>query len=151
MKYSGKYGEYLVLLNLLKRNFEAYLAIKANQDDYDITVILNASCVRRIQVKTTEVQNNGTNNVHSGTGKEYDYLILVMVDNGNDRIFVLTKEEATKERGTSKLFGTTQIKSKISYIKDSLIKYEDRWDKIKAPVNIDGQKQKQAGGSNEPT
>ena len=130
MKYPGKYGEYLVLLNLLKRNLEAYLAIKANQDDYDITLVLNESCVKRIQVKTTEVQNRATNNSHYGTDKNYDYLILVMIDNGIDRIFILTKEEATKERGSSKLFGTTQIKSKVSYVKESIIKYEECWYKI---------------------
>jgi len=135
MKYLGKYGEYLVLLNLLKKNIEAYLAIKATQNDYDITVVLSNSCVKRIQVKTTDVQNKATNNVHKGTEKEYDYLILVNIDNGIDRIFILTKEEATKERGSSKLFGTTQIKSKQSCVKDTLIKYENRWDKIEGKLN----------------
>lgn len=60
MKYSGRFGEYLVLTRLLQRGIEAYSAIKVNQDDYDITAIASSMRVIRIQVKatncTTEVQ-----------------------------------------------------------------------------------------------
>ena len=35
MEYIEKHSEYLVLLKLLRKNIEAYLAIKSNQDNYD--------------------------------------------------------------------------------------------------------------------
>ena len=131
MEYIGKYGEHLVLLNLLQRDIEAYLAIKANQEDYDITVVLNKNNVKRVQVKSTELQNKNTNNSIAGTEKEYDYLVLVIVDEGDNRIFILTKEEATTERGTDVMFSCSRKGTDKYLIKDSLIKYENLWDKIK--------------------
>ncbi|NMV23280.1 hypothetical protein HKB23_12825, partial [Vibrio parahaemolyticus] len=69
MKFIGKYGEHLVLSQLLKLDIEAYLAIKSNQEDYDITVVLESSRVLRIQVKTTDLHNQNTNNSISGVEK----------------------------------------------------------------------------------
>ena len=131
MKYIGKYGEHLVLFNLLKDDIEAYLAVKINQEDYDITVILDDLSVKRIQVKSTELSSKGTNNPFSGTEKNYDFLIIVIVDGSTDRIFILTKEEATTELGINKLFGTTQIESGVAIVKKSLLRHEEKWDKIK--------------------
>ncbi len=97
MKYIGKYGEYLVLLELLKREIESYLAIKVNQDSYDITVVLDKSCVVRLQVKATKLHNDATNNPVSNVKKDYDYLALVVVEENKDRIFILTKDEVLDE------------------------------------------------------
>ncbi len=130
MEFIGKYGEYLVLLKLLQRDIEAYLAIKANQVDYDITVVLNKSSVKRIQVKSTELQNKSTNNSISGTGKEYDYLILVIIDNNTSRVFILTRSEGLREKGKNVKFTCSEKKSGRYCIKDSLLQYEDKWDKI---------------------
>jgi len=130
LEYIGKFGEHLVLLNLLQRDIESYMAIKSNQEDYDITVVLNKSCVKRIQVKATELQNKNTNNSISGTEKNYDYLVLVILDKDSKRVFILTKEEADKERGTDVKFSCSCKGDGVFIIKKNILPYEDKWDKI---------------------
>jgi len=130
VKYIGKYGEHFTLSNLLKSDIEAYMAIKSNQEDYDITVVLNETSVKRIQVKATELQNKNTNNSIDGTDKNYDFLILVIQDNDETRPFILTHEEAQQERGSSKKFSCSKSKKGVYFIKDNLLKYENQWQKI---------------------
>lgn len=132
MEFIGKYGEHFVLLNLLKQDIESYMAIKANQEDYDITVVLNESCVKRVQVKTTDLQSKNTNNSISGTEKNYDFLVLVIVDNDKPRSFILTKDEAEEDRGNSVKFSCSYQENGIFLVKDSILKYENCWDKIKS-------------------
>jgi hypothetical protein len=130
MEYIEKYSEYLVLLYLLKKNVEAYLAIKSNQEDYDITVILNNTSVKRVQVKSTDLQNNSKNNTIKGTEKPYDFLIIVVADNGSERIFVLTHEEAQRERGTDVQLSVSRSEAGTYYVKNNLLQYENSWGKI---------------------
>lgn len=130
MKFIGKYGEHLIMLNLLKRDIEAYLAIKANQENYDITVVLNERCVKRIQVKSTELQSTTTNNSIDGIEKEYNYLALVIVTEEKNRVFILTKAEALSEKDGNKKLSCSRTEAGEFYIKDSLLKYEDKWEKI---------------------
>jgi len=131
MEYIGKYGEHFAILNLLQRDIESYLAIKANQDNYDITVVLNKNTVKRIQVKATDLQNKNTNNSISGTEKNFDYLILVVVDEETTRAFVLTKEETDLERGSAVKFSCSYKDDGVYRIKPSLLEHENKWDKIK--------------------
>ena len=132
MKFIGKYGEYLVLLNLLQRDIEAYLAIKPNQEDYDITVVLNKTLVKRIQVKSTELQNKSTNNSISGIEKGYDYLALVIVDGDERKVFILTKDEAVEMKAKGAKFSCSMKKNGLYKIKESLNKHQDKWDKIQS-------------------
>ncbi len=109
------------------------MAIKANQEDYDITVVVNESCVKRIQVKTALLQNSNTNNSFSGTDKNYDYLVIVIIDESSDpRAFILTKQEADKVRGDAiQLPCSRKLKGIDKFtIRDNLIPYENQWDKI---------------------
>ncbi|MDH5573408.1 MAG: hypothetical protein OEY89_16720 [Gammaproteobacteria bacterium] len=130
MKFIGKFGEHLVLQELLRNDIEAYLAIKSNQDDYDITAIIDSKHVKRIQVKATELHNEGTNNPISNVDKNYDYLALVVVEE-TDRIFILTKEEMLLEKGTDKDLYISRKENKVSIVRESIVAHEDRWDKIK--------------------
>lgn len=130
MEYIEKHSEYLVLLQLLRNNVEAYLAIKSNQDNYDLTVILNNSSVKRIQVKSTDLQNNSKNNTIKGTEKPYDFLVIVVADNGSERMFVLTHEEAARERGTDIQLSVSRSETGTYFVKNNLLQYENSWDKI---------------------
>ena len=131
MKFSGKYGEYRVLTYLLEQDIEAYLAIKTNQADYDLTVILNKNKIVRVQVKTTELHNKSTNNSISRIDKKYDFLVVVIIEKDkNVRFFVMSKKEAIKVKGGSKQLGTSQKRKKIPYVKDALIPFEDKWGKL---------------------
>ncbi|EGR1514351.1 hypothetical protein D6089_21340 [Vibrio vulnificus] len=131
MKSIGKYGEYRVLANLLELDIEAYQAINLNQPDFDITAILDSGKVVRIQVKSTELHNQATNNPIDRIDKEYHFLVVVIFEGqGIARFFVLSKEEAIMEKGTNKQLGVTQQRKKVSQVKDCLIQYEDQWNKI---------------------
>lgn len=133
MKYSGKYGEYRVLAHLLELDVEAYPAIKTNQHDYDITAVLSASQVVRIQVKTTELNNRSTNNVIDRVDKNYDYLVVVIVDGeGNTKFYVMSKSEAMAAKGTAKQLGVTCQRNKQFFVKDTIALYRDQWNKIRA-------------------
>lgn len=76
VQYLGSYGEHAVLAELLKADFESYLAIKANQKEYDITVVLNKNSVKRIQVKSTILQDGSTAIALDGTEKNRTSLLL---------------------------------------------------------------------------
>jgi hypothetical protein len=151
MKYIGKYGEYRVLAKLLEMGVEAYPALKTNQEHYDITAILPDLRVRRIQVKATKLANASTNNAIAGVDKDYDYLVVVIVEDGEStavqensgtpienvvateyraRFFVLKKEEVLVLKGQSKLLGVSRLKAGVSVVKESLARHEDAWRKI---------------------
>ena len=131
MKFVGKYGEYRVLACLLEQDIEAYLAIKTNQPDFDLTAILASGKVVRIQVKATELNNRSTNNAIDRIDKLYDFLVVVIVgENKSARFFVMTKTEALAAKGTSRQLGTTQQRNKEFQVKDALLPHENRWQKI---------------------
>ncbi|MUK32169.1 hypothetical protein GNP44_19055 [Aliivibrio fischeri] len=127
MKYIGKYGEHLVLSQLLKRNIEAYLAIKSNQEDYDITVITDNKSVKRVQVKATELHNKNTNNSITGIEKDYDYLVLVVIEPKIDHIYIMSREDALTVKGNSKKFSCSYSDNLVSKIKSELEVYKDNW------------------------
>lgn len=127
MKYIGSLGEHATLAELLKRGMEAYLAISKNQENYDITVIVNPSKVVRLQVKATELQNNSTNNSINGTDKVYDFLILVVIDNGNETFYILPKDQVSKIRGDSVDLSVSQKNGNSYCVKDCFNCFEDDW------------------------
>ena len=74
----GEIGEQLVVVELLKSGFkEVYRANSKTQKGWDIVVITEKNKIIRIQVKTTFLDNNSTNNSVSLKGK-YDFLALVI-------------------------------------------------------------------------
>ncbi|MEC5208317.1 hypothetical protein QF022_003273 [Vogesella perlucida] len=132
MKYIGKYGEYRVLACLLEQDVEVYQAIKTNQADYDLTVVLSPSKVVRIQVKSTELNNKSTNNPID-VDKEFDFLVVVILDeNGSTKFYVMSKNEAVEAKGTSKKLGTTKMKDGKYYVKNEIAAHENQWEKIKS-------------------
>src|SRR3546814_13367782 len=79
VKFIGKFGEYLALSRLLERGIEAYPAIKANQDSYDLTAIAASGKILRIQVKSTDLRNKSTNNIVGTLARTFDFLVVVVV------------------------------------------------------------------------
>lgn len=131
MKFVGKYGEYRVLASLLEQDIEAYLAIKTNQADFDLTAILASGKVVRIQVKATELNNRSTNNAIGRINKQYDFLVVVIFgENRATRFFVMTKAEALAEQGNNKQLGVTQQLNNEFQVKDALLPHENKWEKI---------------------
>ncbi|KOO01800.1 hypothetical protein AKJ17_18615 [Vibrio nereis] len=132
MEFIGKFGEHFVLAELLRRNIESYLAIKSNQENYDITVVLKDLVVKRLQVKSTNLQNDSTNNATDITDKGYDYLVLVVVDVGETKTYIMTKSEVDHIRDNkSKLYVSQKSKEKGCYVvRPSFESHLERWDKI---------------------
>jgi len=131
MKSIGKYGEYRVLACLLERDVEIYQAININQPDFDLTAILSNKKVVRIQVKSTELHNKTTNNAIDRIDKTYDVLVVVIFEGeGSSKFFIMSKDEAMKEKGANQQLGVTQQRDKQSQVKKSLLKYENKWETI---------------------
>jgi len=131
VKYIGKYGEYRVLTCLLERDVETYQAINTNQPDFDLTAILESKNIVRIQVKSTELFNKATNNAIDRIDKNYDFLVVVIFEGeGISRFFVMSKEEAMEIKGRNKQLGVTQQRNKTPQVKESLLPFEDQWEKI---------------------
>lgn len=132
MKFIGKFGENLVLTRLLERDIEAYPAIKANQDSYDLTAIPPSKRVLRIQVKATELNNKSTNNTIGSLAREFDYLVIVIVR--GERLadcYVLTHAEAHALRGESKQLGVSRKVNGKSVVKNELEWHKEQWDRIR--------------------
>jgi len=110
---------------------EIYQAINITQPDFDLTAILKNKSIVRIQVKSTELHNKSTNNTIDRIDKTYDVLVVVIFEgNGSSRFFIMSKDEAMKEKGVNKQLGVTQQRKKQSQVKESLVKYENKWETI---------------------
>lgn len=131
MENIGTYGEYIVLAELLKRNIESYIALKKNQEDYDITTLVNNKIVR-IQVKSTELNNKSTNNAIKGVDKNYDFLIILIYEQERNNFFVLSKQdvEAILENNGKMIYITKKENSKKA-IRKKIEEHRNQWDKIK--------------------
>lgn len=131
MKFIGKFGEYLALSRLLERGIEAYPAIKANQDSYDLTAIPASGKILRIQVKSTDLRNKSTNNTLGTLARTFDFLVVVVVTTDvNADCYVLTHEEAHALRGTSKQLGVSRMKNREPVLKDELALHKEAWHRI---------------------
>lgn len=130
MKFIGKYGEHRVLGCLLAHDIEAYQAIKVNQDDYDITVVVSPIKVVRVQVKSTTLGNSSTNNQIGKLDREFDFLVVVVVTDAECRFFVLSKAEALQLKGSSQHLGISYLSNRHSLIKPEILPHENKWNKI---------------------
>ncbi|MDO9066832.1 MAG: hypothetical protein Q7W05_00020 [Deltaproteobacteria bacterium] len=128
MKFIGKFGEYLTLTRLLENEVEAYPAIKVNQDSYDLTAISKSGRILRIQVKTTELHNKSTNNSIGSLAREFDFLVVVVVNGEREAdCYVLTHAEAHALRGTSKLLGISRLERQASVVKAEFAQHKEQW------------------------
>lgn len=126
--YLGSFGEHATLAELLKRNFEAYLAIKSNQKDYDITTILDTSRVLRIQVKSTYLQNKGTNNSFTINSNGYDLLVIVVVSDEKTDFYVMTREQALNLKGDNVKISVSTSNGGVFAVKECFSKYKNKWE-----------------------
>lgn len=132
MKFIGKFGEYLALTRLLEHEIEAYPAIKANQDSYDLTAISTSGRVLRIQVKTTELQNKSTNNIIGSLAREFDFLVVVVVHGIRTAdCYVMTHQEAHNIRGTSKSLGISRRENGAFLVKPEFAQHKEQWHRVR--------------------
>lgn len=134
----GRIGEQSVIAELLKKEFEAYLAINKNQIGWDIVVILPPAsgtvAVKRIQVKTTILQNGSTNNVIYVDNSGYDYLVIVVIDGSKLIYYVLTLPELIEfkqNNGNNRQLYISEVRHKKYCVREYLSSHRDKWNKIK--------------------
>ena len=121
----GEIGEQLVVVELLKSGFkEVYRANSKTQEDWYIVVITEKNKIIRIQVKTTFLDNNSTNNSVSLKGK-YDFLALVILGTKNRdvKFFCLKKEIVEQIKGDKKRLAISEKKNGVKKVRDEIKKH----------------------------
>ena len=122
----GEIGEQLVVVELLKSGFkEVYRANSKTQKGWDIVVITKKNKIIRIQVKTTFLDNNSTNNSVSLKGK-YDFLALVILGTKNRdvKFFCLKREIVEQIQGDCKKLAISDGKGGVKKVKYEIEKYK---------------------------
>lgn len=133
--FTGAVGEHYVLSQLLLRNIESYLAIKANQKGFDIVALIGEDKrIVRIEVKTRDLNSGSTNNSFPMNTDNSDFLIIVLIENSNLdlRTFIIPSHEVEQlKEGKIQLSTSKRVKGK-SFIRDDelFLSYEDNWDAI---------------------
>lgn len=126
---SAAIGEHLVLGELLKRDFEAYLAHGETQKGWDVIVVKNDR-IKRVQVKTINWPKG-----HAVNGKltdGFDFLVVVLLDRDNprSRFFVFpvsVLDKLLSQPNSSRKSGNRTITMSRTAIDGALSKYEDNW------------------------
>ncbi len=126
---SAAIGEYLVLGELLKRDYEAYLAHGETQKGWDL-VILHDFGNMRVQVKTIDWPSQLAVNGNLTDG--FDFLVVVLIDRSNprSRFFgfpVNVLDALISDRNEDRKDGKRTLTMSRKAIEGNLKEYEDRW------------------------
>ena len=133
-------GEYLALAELLKRDYEAYLAQGPTQKGWDIIVIMTDEGIKRIQVKTIDWPEKNPVNLNVDN-LDFDILIVVLLNkptateqNRKSRFFIITANEVTAlaSQNNPDRKDKNRTISFPKFIKNHphISKYEDNWNVI---------------------
>lgn len=133
---NGAVGEHLALAELLKREFEAYLANGTTQLGFDITVILDSK-PKYIQVKGLGSSNDSVKMSKGNvTDRKFDYMIIVKFESGDynstslkNDFYILTLQEVDQIYKSKK--STEKNSFTISKGEYQLPKHQNKWCKIK--------------------
>lgn len=118
----GEIGEQLVVVELLKSGFkEVYRANSKTQKGWDIVVITEKNKIIRIQVKTTFLDNNSTNNSFT-VEENYDFLVIVVfkLSDNETEYFCLKKETVEKIKGSEKKIAISKKKNGRKSVRDDI-------------------------------
>ena len=140
LKYTGAVGEHYVLSQLLLRNIEAYLAVKANQKGFDI-VAMNSKGTgfSRIEVKAQNLLSGSTNNSFSLDSFNADFLIVVIIEGIERplRSFIFTRDQIPYLLEGNKHLKTSEIKDGMPqvYSGELFLQGEHNWEIISNSFN----------------
>lgn len=127
---SAAIGEYLVLGELLKRGFEAYLAHGETQKGWDL-VIVTSETTKHVQVKTIDWPKQLA--VNGSFAEGFDYLVVVLLDKKCERsrffVFAHADLDALISPPNQKRAGGKRTLTMSQRSMDSRIKtHEDQWE-----------------------
>jgi hypothetical protein len=139
MIYMSVIAEISVCNEILKRDVIATRTLLERQTGFDIVVSFPSHKVIYVQVKSTKITKNNCQITHISSN--YDILVIVVFKGINEQFFIMTKEEALQERGCGKTDGFSMcvIDGKKPKIKEHMLKYKGRWEKIvnrKCPIDF---------------
>ncbi|WP_416826280.1 hypothetical protein [Ectobacillus polymachus] len=138
----GAIGEYLVLAELLKRDFMAFLAQGDTQVDWDIILFNTNNSVKKVQVKAINITiNNSAVNINPESIKNIDYLVIVLLNIPSEEEFDENKASEffiIPSENINELFGKTDENRKdnkrtitIKIDKSNIKDYRSKWSLIK--------------------
>jgi hypothetical protein len=87
----------IVLEELTNAGVEACLSIYYS-DQYDITAVSNNNCIIKLKVRMENLSSEKSNNSIYLCSDDYDFLVIVVIDNGRNRFFIISKDDAKKEK-----------------------------------------------------
>ena len=89
----GKFGEYAVIAKILSQeiNVDICVPVFANQKGFDL-VVVHQDRFLKVQVKTTELGNDGTNNVQRVNLSRFDILIIVEYRRNDEPCFYILNQ-----------------------------------------------------------
>jgi hypothetical protein len=134
-EFTGAVGEHYVLSQLLLRNIESYLAVKANQKGFDIVALIGEDKkVVRIEVKTRDLNSGSTNNSFSINSEIADFLIIVIIENSDLdlRTFVIPTHLIEEMKEGRKQLSTSKTVNGKSQIRDDklFLSCENNWEPL---------------------
>lgn len=129
----GEIGEHLVVAELLRSNVGSIcLPVNKTQKGWDIIVVTEKNRHIRIQVKTTFLDNNSTNNSFT-VEENYDFLVIVVFKLSDDEteFFCLKKETVEKIKGSGKKIAISKKKNGRKSVRDDIKEYQvkEDWNK----------------------
>lgn len=133
-------GEHLVLGELLRRGYSAYLAHGPTQKGWDIIIVKPKKVVRKIQVKAIGWPEKNQRNVTVSEHFQFDYLVVVLLDLDRVRSRFLIATKAEVKSFVSRNRGKRAAKTRTWTISPqfdtspkhrTVAKLEDAWTKIK--------------------
>jgi hypothetical protein len=135
-------GEHLVLGELLKRDYSAYLAHGPTQKGWDILIVYPNQELVKVQVKTIGWPEKNKCNVTISESFIFDYMVVVLLDKKNERSRFLVASRNEVKNMVSKNTGERKAKSRTWAIPGALnpenvnhkavLALEDKWQKLTA-------------------
>lgn len=127
----GAIGEHYILAELLRNGIGAHLSHGKTQVGWDIIVFVNNE-VKKIQVKTTELQNDSTNNSISIKKNGFDFIIFVILDSPNIYdYYVLTRDEIPYNNDTQVYLSEKNLEDNKYIVRNSFHQFYKALNKIK--------------------
>ncbi len=59
------------------------------------------------------------------------FLVLVVIDNGKNRFFILSNLDIAKEKGSNVKLSISNCKNGVSEVLSNISEYENKWESIK--------------------
>jgi hypothetical protein len=125
----GNFGEYFTAMQTDLLCDGACLSSVMHKQERDAVVFRNGRCAG-IEVKTITLSRNGRSVAIDPS--RFDFLVLVVIDGSQGRVFVLTRKdlEAVCEKSGVLVVSKSSKGAQLCEVVDKLLQYENNWSPI---------------------